>query len=186
MPETAVEQAKEAGTEPEKKEEPERPPTSPKLMEVKIYFPQVVRKKKLDEKFLKFLDIFKKVHLNIPLIEALQQMSGYLKFLKEVVSNKKRLVDYETVNLTENCSVIIQQKMPAKLKDPRSFNISWVIRDDRQTKVLCDLGASINLMPLIFFRKLKFGILKPTTITLQMADKSVKYPNGVLENVLVG
>ncbi|KAL1537390.1 hypothetical protein AAHA92_29909 [Salvia divinorum] len=185
MPETVVEQEKKAGTEPERKEEPERLSTSPEPMEVKILFPQVVRKKKLDEKFSKFLDIFKKVHLNIPLIETLQYMPGYLKFLKKVVSKKKRLVDYETVNLTENCSAIIQQKMPEKLKDPGSFNISCVIGNDRQTKALCDLGASINLMPLSFFRKLKFGILKPTTITLQMADKSVKYPNGVLENVLV-
>ncbi|XP_042051734.1 uncharacterized protein LOC121797065 [Salvia splendens] len=158
---------------------------SPTPKEVKIPFPQVVQKKKLDEKLVKFLEIFKRVHLNIPLIEALQQMPGYLKFLKEIVSKKKRLVDYETVNLTENCSAIIQQKMPAKMKDPGSFNISCVIGNDRQTKALCDLGASINLMPLSFFRKLKFGVLKPTTFTLQMADKSVKYPNGLLENVLV-
>ncbi|XP_042057978.1 uncharacterized protein LOC121802379 [Salvia splendens] len=124
------------------------PPTP---QEVKIPFPQVVQKKKLDEKLVKFLEIFKRVHLNIPLIEALQQMPGYLKFLKEIVSNKKRLVDYETVNLTENCSAIIQEKMPAKMKDPGSFNISCVIGNDRQTKALCDLGASINLMPLSFF-----------------------------------
>ncbi|XP_041995585.1 uncharacterized protein LOC121745675 [Salvia splendens] len=145
------------------------PPTPQK---VKIPFPQVVQKKKLDEKLVKFLEIFKRVHLNIPLIEALQQMPGYLKFLKEIVSKKKRLVDYETVNLTENCSAIIQEKMPAKMNDPGSFNISCVIGNDRQTKALCDLGASINLMPLSFFRKLKFGVLKPTTFTLQMADKS--------------
>ncbi|XP_042009237.1 uncharacterized protein LOC121757828 [Salvia splendens] len=75
--------------------------------------------------------------------------------------------------------------MPTKMKDPKSFNISCVIGNDKQTKALCDLGASINLMPLSFFRKLKFSVLKPTTITLQMADKSIKFPNGVLENVLV-
>ncbi|XP_042059417.1 uncharacterized protein LOC121803910 [Salvia splendens] len=91
---------------------------SPKPKEVKILFPQVVQKKKLDEKFVKFLEIFKRVHLNIPLIGALQQMPGYIKFLKEIMSKKKRLIDYETVNLTENYSAIIQQKMPAKMKDP--------------------------------------------------------------------
>ncbi|XP_042033412.1 uncharacterized protein LOC121779978 [Salvia splendens] len=193
MPEV---EAKEAADEKEEEKiEVESPPMQPEVQpeaivsptpkEVKIHFPQVVQKKKLDEKLVKFLEIFKRVHLNIPLIEALQQMPGYLKFLKEIVSKKKRLVDYETVNLTENCSAIIQQKMPAKMKDPGSFNISCVIGNDRQTKALCDLGASINLMPLSFFRKLKFGVLKPTTFTLQMADKSVKYPNGLLENVLV-
>ncbi|XP_042067128.1 uncharacterized protein LOC121810426 [Salvia splendens] len=108
-----------------------------------------------------------------------------LEFLKEIMSKKKKLVDYETVSLTENCNAIIQQKMPAKMKDPGSFDISCVMGNDRQTNALCDLGASINLMPLSFFLKLKFGVLKPTTITLQMADKSIKFPNGVLENVLV-
>ncbi|XP_042045593.1 uncharacterized protein LOC121791834 [Salvia splendens] len=71
------------------------------------------------------------------------------------------------------------------MKDPGNFNISCVIENDRKTKALCDLGASITRMPLSFFRKLKFGVLKPTTITIQMADRSVKFPNGVLENVLV-
>ncbi|XP_042035040.1 uncharacterized protein LOC121781361 [Salvia splendens] len=164
---------------PEEKEEEEIEVESPLMQS------EVQPEKKLDEKLVKFLEIFKRVHLNISLIEALQQMPGYLKFLKEIVSKKKRLVDYETVNLTENCSAIIQEKMPAKMKDPGSFNISCVIGNDRQTKALCDLGASINLMPLSFFRKLKFGVLKPTTFTLHMADKSVKFPNGLLENVLV-
>ncbi|XP_042029851.1 uncharacterized protein LOC121776747 [Salvia splendens] len=114
----------------------------PKLKEVKIPFPQVVQKKKLDEKFAKFLEIFKRVHLNIPLIEDLQQMPDYLQFLKKIMSKKKKLVDYEIVSLTENCSAIIQQKMPAKMKDPGSFNISCVIGNDRQTKAICDLGQA--------------------------------------------
>ncbi|XP_041999658.1 uncharacterized protein LOC121749125 [Salvia splendens] len=74
--------------------------------------------KKLDEKFSKFLEIFKRVYINIPLIEDLQRMPGYAKFLKEVVAKKKRLMDYETVNLAENCSAIMQQKISKKQKDP--------------------------------------------------------------------
>ncbi|XP_042005848.1 uncharacterized protein LOC121754577 [Salvia splendens] len=101
----------------------------------------------------------KKVNLNIPLVEALQEMPTYAKFLKDVLSKKKRWTDYETVNIYENCSAIIQKKLPTKLKDPDSFNISCVIGNDKQTKALCDLGASINLMPLSFFRKMKIGTL---------------------------
>ncbi|XP_042022905.1 uncharacterized protein LOC121770193 [Salvia splendens] len=163
------------------------PPT-----EVKIPFPQRVQKKKLDDHFSRFLDIFRKVNINIPLVEALQQMPTYAKFLKDVLSKKKKWTDYETVNISENCSAIIQKKLPAKLKDPGSFNISCVIGNDRQTKALCDLGASINFMPLsffrkmkTFFRKMKIGTLKPTTITLQMADRTVTYPKGIVEDVLV-
>ncbi|XP_047953609.1 uncharacterized protein LOC125199726 [Salvia hispanica] len=159
------------------------PPSIPTT--VRVPFPFAVKEKKLDEQFSKFLDIFRKVHINIPLVEALQEMPTYAKFLKDVLSKKKKWIDYETVNISENCSAIIQKKLPAKLKDLGSFNISCVIGNDRQTKALCDLGASINLMPLSFFRKMKIGTLKPTTITLQMADRSVTYPKGIVEDVLV-
>ncbi|XP_042027804.1 uncharacterized protein LOC121774949 [Salvia splendens] len=153
--------------------------------EIKIPFPQRVQKKKLDDHFSRFLDIFRKVHINIPLVEALQQMPSYAKFLKEVISKKRRWVEHETVNLTESCSAIIQKKLPAKMKDPGSFTISCIVGDSQVGKALCDLGASINLMPFSFFQKLKIGTLRPTTITLQMADRSVSYPRGIVEDILV-
>ncbi|XP_042056270.1 uncharacterized protein LOC121800839 [Salvia splendens] len=161
------------------------PPTAHSPAEVRIPYPQRVQKKKTDDQFSRFLDIFRKVNLNIPLVVALQEMPTYAKFLKDVLSKKKRWTDYETANISENCSAIIQKKLPAKLNDPGSFNISCVIGNDRQTKALCDLGASINLMPLSFFRKMKIGTLKPTTITPQMADRTVTYPKGIVEDVLV-
>ncbi|XP_047938640.1 uncharacterized protein LOC125186329 [Salvia hispanica] len=161
------------------------PHTAHTPAEVRIPYPQRVQKKKTDAQFSRFLDIFRKVNLNIPLVEALQEMPTYAKFLKDVLSKKKKWTDYETVNISENCSAIIQKKLPAKLKDPGSFNISCVIGNDKQTRALCDLGASINLMPLSFFRKMKIDTLKPTTITLQMADRTVTYPKGIVEDVLV-
>ncbi|XP_042008994.1 uncharacterized protein LOC121757532 [Salvia splendens] len=94
-----------------------------KPTEVRVPFPHVLQKKKKDDLFSKFWEIFKKVHINIPLIEALQQMPGYVKFLKETVSKKKKWGQYETVNLTKNCSAILQRKLPAKMNDPESFTI---------------------------------------------------------------
>ncbi|XP_042041311.1 uncharacterized protein LOC121786748 [Salvia splendens] len=185
--ETVVEEVVEEEEEPVEEVPPPKASTvipAPPA-EVKIPFPQRVQKKKLDDHFSRFLDIFRKVNINIPLVEALQQMPTYAKFLKDVLSKKKKWTDYETVNISENCRAIIQKKLPAKLKDPGSFNISCVIGNDRQTKALCDLGASINLMPLSFFRKMKIGTLKPTTITLQMADRTVTYPKGIVEDVLL-
>lgn len=52
-------------------------------------------------------------------------------------------------------------------------------------RALCDLGASINLMPLSIFKKLGLVEVKPTTVTLQLADRSIKYPRGVIKDVLV-
>ncbi|KAJ9180836.1 hypothetical protein P3X46_009034 [Hevea brasiliensis] len=110
-------------------------------------------------------------------------MPSYAKFLKEILSNKRRLEDYETVALTEECSAILQRKLPPKLKDPGSFSIPCHIGESCFVKALCDLGASVSLMPLSIYEKLNMGDLKPTHISLQLADRSIKYPEGILENV---
>ena len=73
-------------------------------------------------------------------------MPSYAKFLKEILENKRKLEDYETVKLNEECSAIILNKLPPKLKDPMSFIILCTIGNCHFDKVLCDLGASINLM----------------------------------------
>lgn len=72
-----------------------------------IPFPQRLRKHKLDKQFEKFLEVFKKLHINIPFAEALSQMSSYAKFMKEILSNKRKLEEHETVMLTEECSAIL-------------------------------------------------------------------------------
>ena len=148
-------------------------------------FPNRLMKQKLDQQFRKFLDIFKELHINIPFAEALEQMSSYVKFMKDILSRKKKLSDYETVALTEECSAILQNKLPPKLKDPGSFTIPCTIGEQFNGKALCDLGASINLMPLSVFKKLGLGEANPTTVMLQLADRSIAYPRGIIEDVLV-
>ena len=105
--------------------------------------------------------------------------------MKEILSRKRRLSEFETVNLTKECSVILQMKLPHKLKDPGSFIIPCKIGNSIFERALCDLGASINLMPLSIFRQLGLGEDRPTTVTLQLADRSLKHSQGVIEDVLV-
>ena len=112
-------------------------------------------------------------------------MPSYVKFMKKILANKKKLGDYETIALTEECSAILQKKLPPKLQDPGSFAIPFSIGNSVSSKALCDLRASINLMPLLMFKRLKLGEAKPTTINLQLADRSYQHPRGVIENVLV-
>ncbi|XP_057986667.1 uncharacterized protein LOC131171215 [Hevea brasiliensis] len=114
---------------------------------------------------------------------ALSQIPSYAKFLKEILSKKRRLEDYETVARTEDCSAILQNKLPLKLKDPGSFSIPCLISNMNIDKALCDLGASVSLIPLSICQRQDVGELKPTIISLQLADRSVKYPIGVLENI---
>ena len=131
------------------------------------------------------MDILKKIHINIPFADALEQIPNYVKFLKDIVSKKRRLEEFETVKLFEECSAIFQKKLSQKLKDSGSFTLPCTIGDSFFDKVLCDLGASINLMPLSVYRKLRLGEMKQTTISLQLADRSIKYPHGIIEDILV-
>ena len=145
---------------------------------VPIPYPQRLKNNKLDKQFTKFMDVFKKLHINIPFADALEQMPSYVKFIKDILSKKRRLLDFKTVNPTEECSATLKRKLPQKLKDPGSFTILYTIENSIFERALCDLGASINLMSLSIFKRLGLGEARPTTVTLQLADKSLKHPRG--------
>ena len=150
-----------------------------------IPYPQRLRKNILDKQFGRFMDIFKNLHINIPFSKALEKMPGYVKFMKKVLSKKRKLGEYETVTMSEECSAILQKKLPTQFKDPSSFTIPYAIGNAIFERALCDLGASINLMPWSIFKKLKLGEARSTTITLQLADRSLAHPRGIIEDVLV-
>ena len=131
-----------------------------------VPFPQRLQKAKREEQFSRFLDIFKKIEINIPFAEVINQMPTYAKFLKEILSKKRKIAEEGIVNLTATCSAVIQQKLLAKMKDPSSFTIPCSIRKYEFKKAFCDSGASINLMPLSVVQTLSLGELTPTAITL--------------------
>ncbi|XP_050890740.1 uncharacterized protein LOC127096175 [Lathyrus oleraceus] len=110
-------------------------------------------------------------------------MPSYAKFLKEILSNKKKIEDNKTITLTAECSAIIQNSMPPKLEDPGSFSIACVIGKFVIDKALCNLGAIISLMSLSIYERLKMGELRPTKMSVQLADCSIKFPVGMLENI---
>ena len=114
--------------------------------------------------------MFKKLHINIPFAKALEQMLSYVKFMKDIISIKRKLEDYETIALTKDSSAILQKKLLPKLEDLGSFLIPCIIGNSFVEKALCDLCASINLMPLTLFRKLGLGEVEPMTISLQLVD----------------
>ncbi|CAL9005556.1 unnamed protein product, partial [Prunus brigantina] len=80
---------------------------------------------------------------------------------------------------------MLQRKLPPKLKDPGSFSIPCIVGDFKFQKALLDLGASINLMPYHVYEKLNLGELQATTVSIQLADRTIRYPKGILEDVLV-
>ncbi|KAL4290810.1 hypothetical protein GQ457_14G000090 [Hibiscus cannabinus] len=141
-------------------------------------FLQRLRKQKYEYQFIKFLDILKQVHINLPLVEAIEQMPNYAKFLKDIVSKWTRISEFETFAMTEGCMAMLHNHLPPKLKDPSSFTIPCGIGNHYVGKALCDLGASINLMPKSVFQRLGIGKARPTTVMLQLADRSYVHPEG--------
>ena len=131
------------------------------------------------------MDIFKKIEINIPFAEVISQIPLYAKFLKEILSKKRKTVEEGIVNLTATCSAIIQQKLPAKMKDSGSFTIPCSKGKYEFKKALCDSGVSIHLMPLSVVQRLSLREVTLTTITLQMADRLMARLEGILEDVLV-
>ncbi|XP_008347333.1 uncharacterized protein [Malus domestica] len=121
-------------------------------------FPQRQQQRSKDQQCIEFMKTLAKVQINLPLLDAIKQIPSYAKFLKELCSKKKKFLEYEKVILTEQCSVVLLHKLPPKKKDSGSFTIS------------CTIGE---------------GELKPTSVSLQLADRSVTYPLGILEDVII-
>jgi len=157
--------------------------SSPKPYALPFPFPQRIAKAILDLQFGKFLEVLMKLCINIPFTDTLSQMPSYAKFLKEILSNKRKLEEHETIALTEECSTAIQNKLPAKLKDLNNFSIPSLIGNVCVDHALFYLRSSVSLMPHSMCKKLDLGELRPTTISLQLANCSMKYYVGVFEDV---
>ena len=148
-------------------------------------FPQALRGKKKASKQEGILEVPRQVKVNIPLLDMIKQVPTYAKFLKDLCTAKKGLGINKKAFLTEQVSSIIQCKTLVKYKDPGSPTISVNIGGTCIDKALLDLGASVNLLPYSMYKQLGLGELKPTNITLSLADRSVKIPKGIVEDVLV-
>ncbi|KAM1024679.1 hypothetical protein ACFX14_037824 [Malus domestica] len=138
---------------------------------------------KKDEAEKDILVTFRKVQINIPLLDAIKQVLRYAKFLKELCTTRKRISNKEVVKVSENVSAILQRKMPPKCKDPGSFTIPCVIGNNRFEHAMLELGASV--MPYSIYASMNLGELKNDGVIIQLANRSNAYPKGVLEDVLV-
>src|ERR1051325_3854299 len=131
------------------------------------------------------MDVFKQLHINIPFSEAWEQMPKYVKFMKDMLTRKKRHKDKETILLDANCSAIIKQTLPMKEFDPGRVTLSVSIGDTYKGNGLIDLGPSINLIPLSIVKRLRNVKIESTRMTLQLADKSTTSPYGVAKDMVV-
>ncbi|CAN6566300.1 unnamed protein product [Malus baccata var. baccata] len=150
-----------------------------------VPFPSRFKQTKKEEAEKDILETFRKVQVNIPLLDAIKQVPRYAKFLKELCTTKKRISNKEVVQVSENVSAVLQRKLPPKCKDLGSFTILCVIGNTKFEHAMLDLGASINVMPYSIYASMNLGELKNDGVIIQLADRSNAYPKGVLEDVLV-
>jgi hypothetical protein len=125
-----------------------------------------------------------KLYINIPLLDAIQ-VPTYAKYLRDILNNKRPLLSTKVIKLTEECSAAILNISPAKKKDPECPTIDCSIGDQHFNNALCDLGAGVNVMPKVVFDKLHHSKLVPTSMCLQLADQSIRYPIGIAEDIPV-
>eukprot|EP00256_Glycine_max_P057275 XP_014625051.1 uncharacterized protein LOC102663122 [Glycine max] len=150
-----------------------------------VPYPLVPSQKDKERHLARFLDIFKKLEITLPFGEALQQMPLYAKFLKDMLTKKNRYIHNDKIVVEGNYSVVIQCILPPKHKDSGVVTILCSIGEVVVGKALIDLGASINLMSLSMCRRLGEIEIMPTRMTLQLVDRSITRPYGVIEDVLV-
>ncbi|KAM2432115.1 hypothetical protein ACFX1W_019363 [Malus domestica] len=124
-----------------------------------VPFPSRFLQSKNEEEAKDVLDTFRKVQVNIPLLDAIKQIPKYAKFLKKLCTTRKRFREKEVVHVSENVSAMLQRKLPPKCKDPGSFTIPCVIGNTRFDSALLDLGASINVMPYSVYASMNLGEL---------------------------
>ena len=122
-----------------------------------VPFPSRFMQTKKEEAEKDILETFRKVQVNIPLLDAIKRVPRYAKFLKELCTTRKRMSTKEVVKVGENVSAILQRKLPPKCKDPGSFTIPCVIGNTRFESAMLDLGASINVMPYSIYASMNLG-----------------------------
>ncbi|CAM8908302.1 unnamed protein product [Rhodiola kirilowii] len=154
-------------------------------VQVPLPFPVQVRAPKKYVMDKEVWELFSKVEINIPLLEAIKQIPRYSKFLKELCTNRRKGTQPDEELMSRNVSAVIQRKVPPKCGDPGTYTIPCMIGNIRLENCMLDLGASMNVLPYSIYSSLRIGPLEPAGLTIQLADRSCKQPEGKIEDVLV-
>ncbi|XP_066341858.1 uncharacterized protein [Miscanthus floridulus] len=141
------------------------------------------RKQVVDEQFAHFLEMIEKIHVSVSLTDVLH-VPSYAKYIKDIINNKRPVPSTEIVKLSEESSATILD-FPRKKKDLGYPTISCSIGIQYFDQALCDLGASVSVMPTAIFDKLNLTQLTPTPMMLQLANSMVRYPARIAEDIPV-
>ncbi|GJR23300.1 DNA-directed DNA polymerase [Tanacetum coccineum] len=165
--------------------------TSKKTFRLRPYhFTYLERRLTMEEMLYKFIDKGKREQ------EEMRAFINEFRITNELLFKERnnslselrfegRLEEACTITTNERCLAVLLNKLPSKEKDLRSFTIPCDIGQLHINNALADLGASISLMPYTMYEKLSLGEPKATRMSLELADRSIQYPRGIVENVLI-
>nr|GEV16557.1 reverse transcriptase domain-containing protein [Tanacetum cinerariifolium] len=145
---------------------------------------QKLRNKANDQRE-KFFQIFKDLNFNNSFVGALILIPKFGPTIKTLLTNKDKLSKLARTPLNEHCSAVLLKKLLEKLGDPNKFLIPCDFSGMAECLALADLGVSINLMPLSLWNKISLPDLSLTCMTLELVDRSISHPVGVVEDVFV-
>nr|GEY38446.1 reverse transcriptase domain-containing protein [Tanacetum cinerariifolium] len=131
------------------------------------------------------MEIFRDLHFELSFADALVHMPKFAPMFKKLLNNKDKLIELTKTPLNKNCSAKVLKKLPEKLGDPGRFLIPCDFLKFNNCLDLADLVASINLMPLSIWKKLRLPTLNDTKMVLELADQTISKPTGVAENIFV-
>nr|GEV81884.1 reverse transcriptase domain-containing protein [Tanacetum cinerariifolium] len=134
---------------------------------------------------VKFMEIFRDLHFELSFADALVHMPKFSPMFKKLLNNKDKLIELTKTSLNKNCSAVVLKKLSEKLGDPGRFLVPCDFSEFDNCLALADLGASINLMPLSIWEKLRLPTLNDTKMVLELADRTISKPTGVAENMFV-
>nr|GFA78762.1 reverse transcriptase domain-containing protein [Tanacetum cinerariifolium]GFA80064.1 reverse transcriptase domain-containing protein [Tanacetum cinerariifolium] len=141
--------------------------------------------KKDDILVAKFMEIFCDLHFELSFADALVHMPKFAPMFKKLLNNKNKLIKLTKTSLNENYSAVVLKKLPEKLGDPGRFLILYDFSKFDNCLALADLGVSINLMPLSIWKKLKLPTLNDAKMVLELADRTISKPTGIMETIHV-
>ncbi|XP_042758017.1 uncharacterized protein LOC122197905 [Lactuca sativa] len=177
----------EEATKEEKKEEKtiEKKPFITKSKATPAPFPERLKSTKKEREENEIMQMFKRVQINIPLLEAIKQVPRYARFLEDLCVSKNKLKGNQVVTVGEHVFAVLQKRMPPKCKDPGVFTVPCKLRNLHVPRTMLDLGTSVNVLPHSLFKSIGEGTLSKTGVIIQLDDRYLVHPKGVLEDVLV-
>jgi hypothetical protein len=175
----------EAEPRPEKEEENLGKASPMDVVDIhQLSFPHQAKKPVEDEKFSRFMEVILRMYVHIPMLDAIQ-VPTYARYLKDILNQKRPIPKTDRLVFVERCSVAILYGLPNKMGDPGVPTISCLIGTQKFDQALCNLEASMSVMPKVIYDQLNHDFLVPNSMHLQLVDQSIWHPMGIAKDILV-